>query len=81
MKIYIISAAIVFCSNTFAMDNSKNDKDSLTHSNLTLIAKSSGCNIDLLISECNKVRTRNKKCTLKKLLSPCRYLNPFRSKL
>lgn len=79
MKIYIISAAILFCSNISAMDNSKEKRNSL---DLTLVAKASGYDIDLLISEYNiRVRTHNKKCTLKKLLSPCHYLNPFKSKL
>jgi hypothetical protein len=79
MKIYIITAAILFCSKISAMDNSKENRNSL---DIALVAKASGYDIDLLISEYNmRVRTRNKGCTLKKLLSPCRYFNPFKSKL
>jgi hypothetical protein len=90
MKIYIISAALFFCTNMLAMDNTKQLKNSsLDQTTLRTICKASGYskNTAALGWETylthNRARALNKKCTLKRLLSPCLYLQtkPLRAKL
>lgn len=91
MKLYIISAALFFCSNLSAM-KPENDKNSL---DMGLICKASGYSArtcilkqqtllaENILNAQIRTQTRNRPCTLKRLLSPCLYLkpNPFRAKL
>jgi hypothetical protein len=82
MKIQILSAAIFFCIHAFAMEKTEKHENYLTNKDVAIIAKASGYNIDLLVSEYStRTRSHNKKCTLRGLLFPCRYLKPLRSKL
>jgi hypothetical protein len=91
MKIYIISAVILFCNNALAMDKTKKRLTNLTNDPFVVIVAASGYqttsnnqqDVTILthnvINTYNKTQSRNRPCTLKRLLSPCRY-NPFRSK-
>ncbi len=88
MKIYIIFAAIFFCTHALGMEHTNElQNHSLDGQTLKIIHEASGYNTDKAIWEIDAYFTYRKtyfirrKCTLRRLLSPCRYLNPFRAKL
>lgn len=72
MKIYIIPALIFFCSNALAMDH-KPSPQNLTLERLQIICHSSGYPLsETIIDTHRQTVLRNKKCTLARLLLPCR---------